>query len=108
MPDEAPPPARPQRAISASTCASSSGSWFRIFEEVISPFDSLNEAQMNVVGVTPKWSAKDLLADLAYWERAAADEIREFEAGRRPAKKRTRSQMERINREVVSRSLLEF
>jgi hypothetical protein len=74
----------------------------RIFEELILRFDSLSEAQMNVVGVTPKWSAKDLLAHLAYWERAAADEIREFEAGRWPAKKRTRSQIERINREVVS------
>ena len=57
---------------------------------------------MSVVGVTPEWSAKDLLAHLAYWERAAAEEIREFEAGRSPAKKRKRGQMERINREVVS------
>jgi hypothetical protein len=74
----------------------------RIFEELISRFDSLGEAEMRVVGVTPEWSAKDLLAHLAYWERAAAEEIREFEAGRWPAIKRTRGQMERINREVVS------
>ena len=74
----------------------------RIFEELILRFDSLSEAQMNVVGVTPKWSAKDLLAHFAYGERAAAEEIREFEAGRWPAKKRTRGQMERINRELVS------
>jgi hypothetical protein len=74
----------------------------RIFEELISRFDSLSEAEMSVVGVTPEWSAKDLLAHLAYWERAAAEEIREFEAGRSLAKKRKRGQMERINREVVS------
>jgi uncharacterized damage-inducible protein DinB len=74
----------------------------RIFEELISRFDSLSEAQMSVAGVTSEWSAKDLLAHLAYWERAAADQIREFEAGRWSAKKRTRAQMERINREVVS------
>jgi len=73
----------------------------RIFEELISGFDSLTEAQMNAVGVTPEWSAKDLLAHLAYWERAAAERIREFEAGRSSAKKRTRAQVERINREVV-------
>jgi hypothetical protein len=47
-------------------------------------------------------SPRDLLAHLAYWERAAAEEIREFEAGRWPAKKRTRGQIERINRELVS------
>jgi hypothetical protein len=58
----------------------------RIFEELISRFDSLSEAEMSAVGVTPEWSAKDLLAHLAYWERAAAEEIREFEAGRWPAK----------------------
>ncbi len=74
----------------------------RIFEELISRFDSLAEAQMSAVGVTPEWSAKDLLAHLAYWERAAAEQVREFEAGRWSAKKRTRAQMERINREVVS------
>jgi hypothetical protein len=74
----------------------------RIFEELISRFDSLTEAQISIVGVTPEWSAKDLLAHLAYWERAAAEQIREFEAGRSSAKKRTRGQVERINREVVS------
>jgi len=52
--------------------------------------------------VTPEWSAKDLLAHLAYWERAAAEQVREFKAGRSSAKKRTRPQVERINREVVS------
>ena len=74
----------------------------RIFEELISRFDSLTDAQMSTVGVTPEWSAKDLLAHLAYWERAAAEQVREFEAGKWRAKKRTRAQRERINREVVS------
>ncbi len=74
----------------------------RIFDELISRFDSLSEAEMSAVGVTPEWSAKDLLVHLAYSERAATEEVREFEAGRSPAKKRTRGQMERINREVVS------
>ncbi len=74
----------------------------RIMEELISRFDSLTEAQMSVVGVTPEWSAKDLLAHLAYWERAAAEQVREFEARRSPARKYTRAQVERINREVVS------
>jgi len=74
----------------------------RIFEELISRFDSLSEAEMSAVGVTPEWSAKDLLAHLAYWERAAAEQVREFEAGRWSAKERTRAKMERINREVVS------
>src|SRR5258708_37778663 len=53
-------------------------------------------------GVTPESSAKVLVAHLAYWDGAAVEEIREFEAGRRPAKKRTRGKMERINRELVS------
>ena len=62
----------------------------RMFEELISRFDSLAETQMSIVGATPEWSAKDLLAHLAYWERAAAEQVREFEAGRSSAKKRTR------------------
>ena len=74
----------------------------RIFEELISRFDSLTESQMSAVGVTPECCAKDLLAHLAYWERAAAEQVREFEAGKSSAKKRTRAQEERINREVVS------
>ena len=74
----------------------------RIFEELISRFDSLSEAQMSAVGVTPEWSAKDLLAHLAYWERAAAERVREFEAGTSSAQKGRRAQRERINREVVS------
>jgi hypothetical protein len=74
----------------------------RIFEKLISRFDSLTEAQMSVVGVTSEWSAKDLLAHLAYWERAAAEQVRAFEAGKWSAKKRTRAQIERVNREVVS------
>jgi Mycothiol maleylpyruvate isomerase N-terminal domain len=74
----------------------------RVFEELISRFDSLTEAQMNTVGVTPEWSAKDLLAHLAYWEGAAAEQVREFEARRSSPKKRTRATVERINREVVS------
>ena len=74
----------------------------RIFEELISQFDSLSEAEMRAVGVTREWPAKDLLAHLAYSERAAAEQVRGFEAGRWSAKKRTRTQMERTNREVVS------
>ena len=78
------------------------GEELRIFEELISRFDSLSEAQMSAVGVTLEWSAKDLLAHLAYWERAAAEQVREFEAGKWRAKKRTSAQIEHINREVVS------
>src|SRR6266436_6661998 len=78
------------------------GEELRIFEELISRFDSLSEAEMRAVGVTREWSAKDLLAHLAYSERAAAEQVRGFEAGRWSAKKRTRTQMERTNREVVS------
>jgi hypothetical protein len=78
------------------------GEELRIFEELISRFDSLSEAQMSAVGVTLEWSAKDLLAHLAYWERGAAEQVREFEAGKWRAKKRTRAQIGRINREVVS------
>jgi hypothetical protein len=74
----------------------------RIFEELILRFNSLTDSQMNAVGVTPEWSARDLLAHLAYWERTAAEQVREFEAGRSSAKKRTSAQVERINREVVS------
>ena len=73
-----------------------------IFEELIAHFDSLSEAQMNVVGVTPKWSAKDLLAHLAYWEGVAAEEVHEFESGRWPTKKAYPRRVERINRELVS------
>ena len=36
----------------------------RIFEELISRFDLLSEAEMRTVGVTRVWSAKDLLAYL--------------------------------------------
>ncbi len=74
----------------------------RIFEELLSRFDSLTDAEMSAVGVTPEWSAKDLLAHLAYWERATAGQVREFEAGRRLARKRTRVQLQRINRQVIS------
>ena len=74
----------------------------RIFEELISQIDSLTEVQIRSVGVTAEWSAKDLLAHLAYWERAAAEQVREFEAGRSSKKQRTRALVERINREVVS------
>jgi DinB family protein len=73
----------------------------RIFEELLFRFDSLTDAEMGAVGVTPEWSAKDLLAHLAYWERAAAGQAREFEAGRRLARKRTRIQLQRINRQVI-------
>src|SRR6266403_6281632 len=74
----------------------------RIFEELLSRFDSLGDEQMLAVGVTLEWSAKDLLAHLAYWERVAAEQVREFQAGKWRAKKRRRAQIERINWEVVS------
>ena len=68
----------------------------RIFEELISRFDSLSEAEMRAVGVTREWSAKDLLAHLAYSERAAAEQVRGFEAGRWPAKIGRASCRERV------------
>jgi hypothetical protein len=73
----------------------------RIFEELLSRFDSLDDEQMLTVGVTPDWSAKDLLAHLAYWERAAAEQVRELDAGTWSPKKRTQEQVLRINREVL-------
>jgi uncharacterized damage-inducible protein DinB len=73
----------------------------RIFEELLSRFDSLGDEQMLAVGVTPDWSAKDLLAHLAYWERAAAEQVRALDAGTWSPKKRTREQILRINREVA-------
>jgi hypothetical protein len=72
----------------------------RIFEELLSRFDALDDEQMLAVGVTPDWSAKDLLAHLAYWERAAAEQVRALDAGTWLPKKRTRRQVLRINREV--------
>jgi hypothetical protein len=45
----------------------------RIFEELISQFDSLSEAEMRDVGVSREWPAQDLLAHLAYSDRAAAE-----------------------------------
>jgi hypothetical protein len=74
-----------------------------IFEALLSRFDSLSDEQMLAVGVTPDWSAKDLLAHLAYWERAAAEQVRALDAGTWSPKKRTRElreQVLRINREV--------
>jgi hypothetical protein len=73
----------------------------RIFEELLSRFDSIGDEQMLAVGVTPDWSAKDLLAHLAYWERAAAQQVRALDAGTWSPKKRTREQVLRINREVA-------
>jgi len=73
----------------------------RIFEELLSRFDSLDDEQMLAAGVTPDWSAKDLLAHLAYWERAAAEQVRALDAGTWSPKKRTREQIQRINREVA-------
>ena len=73
----------------------------RIFEELLSRFDSLGDEQMLAVGVTPDWSAKDLLAHLACWERAAAEQVRALDAGTWSPKKRTREEVLRINREVV-------
>jgi len=73
----------------------------RIFEELLSRFDSLGDEQILAVDVTPDWSAKDLLAHLAYWERAAAEQVRALDAGTWSPKKRTREQVLRINREVV-------
>ncbi len=76
----------------------------RIFEELLSRFDSLGDEQMLAVDVTPDWSAKDLLAHLAYWKRAAAEQVRALDAGTGSPKKRTREQVLRINREVVKAS----
>src|SRR5258708_27899578 len=56
---------------------------------------------MLAVGVTPDWSAKDLLAHLAYWERTAAEQVRALDAGTWSPKKRTREEVLRINPEVV-------
>jgi hypothetical protein len=44
----------------------------RIFEELLSRFDSLGDEQMLAVGVTPEWSAKDLLARCAPDSQAGA------------------------------------
>jgi hypothetical protein len=74
----------------------------RIFEELLSRFDSLGDEQMLVVGVTLDWSAKDLLARLAYWERAAAEQVRAPDPGTWSPKKRTREQVLRIDREVAT------
>jgi uncharacterized damage-inducible protein DinB len=73
----------------------------RIFEELLSRFDSLGDEQMLAVGVTPDWSAKDLLAHLAYWERAAAEQVRALDAGTWSPKKRAQEEVLRINREVA-------
>ena len=73
----------------------------RIFEELLSRFDSLSDEQMLAVGVTPDWSAKDLPAHLAYWERAVAEQVRALEAGTWSPKKLPRKQALRINREVA-------
>src|SRR5260370_8966732 len=80
-------------AMSHSTTHTSvlAGEELRIFEELISRFDSLTEAEMSAVGVTREWSAKDLLTHLAYSERAAADHVRDFGAGKWRANKRTRT-----------------
>ena len=78
----------------------------RIFEELISRFDSLTESQMSAVGVTPEWCAKDLLAHLAYWERAAAEQVREFEAGKSSAKKRTRGSIHALAKRFLPSSPL--
>jgi uncharacterized damage-inducible protein DinB len=72
-----------------------------IFEELLSRFDSLSNEQMLAVGVTRDWSAKDLLAHLAYWEREAAEQVRALDAGTWSPKQRTREQVLRINREVA-------
>src|SRR5712691_11207484 len=63
-----------------------------IFEELLSRFGSLGDEQMLAVGVTPEWSAKDLLAHLAYWERAAAEQVQALNAGTWSPKKCTREE----------------
>jgi hypothetical protein len=55
-----------------------------IYLELLSRFDGLTDGQLRIVGVTRDWSAKDLLAQLAYWERATAGQIRDFETGAWP------------------------
>ena len=74
----------------------------RIFNELLSRFDALSEEQMQVVGVTPEWSAKDLLGHLAHWEHGAAEEVRELQAGTWSPRKRTLDEAEQINREVTA------
>jgi hypothetical protein len=49
--------------------------------ELLSRFDGLTDRQLRIVGVTRYWSAKDLLAHLAYWERATAGQVQDFETG---------------------------
>lgn len=74
----------------------------RIFKELLALFDSMTDEEMMVVGVTPEWSAKDLLAHLAYSELAAAEQVRRFGAGTCHPEKRTRVHLQRINRDVVA------
>jgi len=57
---------------------------------------------MNAVGRDAGMVREGFVGAFGLLERAAAEGVREFEAGRSSAKKRTRAQVERINREVVS------
>ncbi len=74
----------------------------RIFDELLSRFDALSEEQMQVVGVTRKWSAKDLLGHLTYWERGAAEQVRELQSGTWSPRKKTLEEVERTNRDVTA------
>jgi hypothetical protein len=74
----------------------------RIFDELLSRFNALSEEQMQVVGVTREWSAKDLLGHLAHWEQGAAEQVRELAAGTWSPRKRTLEEAEQINREATA------
>lgn len=74
----------------------------RIFDELLSRFDARSEKQMQVVGVTREWSAKDLLGHLTYWERGPAKQVRELQSGTWSPRKKTLEEVERTNRDVTA------
>src|SRR5260370_4426138 len=74
----------------------------RIFDELVSRFDTLSEEQMQVVGVTREWSTKDLLGHLAHWDQGAAEQVRELQAGMWSPRKRTLEEADQIKREVTA------
>jgi hypothetical protein len=67
-----------------------------IYLELLSRFDGLR-----IVGDTRDWSAKDLLAHLAYRERATAGQVRDFETGAWNRPGLTRTRVHRINCSVT-------
>jgi len=69
---------------------------------VISGFDSLTEAQDERCGRDAGMVREGFVAHLAYWGGLRRKGFVSSKLGRSSAKKRTRAQVERINREVVS------